>query len=145
MQTATPPYDPDNIFARIVRGELPCERLYEDAHAIAFMDIMPQSAGHAVVVPKRAGRNLLDTDPAVLGPLMDAVRKVAQAVKTAMEADGVVVMQFNEAPAGQTIFHLHVHVLPRYSGADWAPHAGARAEPQVLAAQAARIRAALEP
>ena len=120
----TEAYDKDNIFAKILRGEIPSHRVYEDDDTVAFMDVMPQGTGHALVLTKAPSRNLLDADPAVLGRLMETVQKIARAVKEAFEADGVMVIQYNEAPAGQTIFHLHVHVIPRFAGVPLKPHTG---------------------
>jgi histidine triad (HIT) family protein len=137
-------YDNQNIFAKILRGEIPSTRVYEDDAVVAFMDVMPQGPGHTLVVPKAPSRNLLDADPATLGPLMIAAQKVARAVKTAFAADGVTMMQFNEPASGQTVFHLHVHLIPRFEGVPLKPHTGAMEKPEVLAAHAAKIRAALE-
>ena len=103
-------YDPSNIFAKILRGEIPCHKVYEDADAIAFMDVMPQSSGHTLIVPKAVSRNVLDADPAVLAKIMPLVQKIAIAAKAAFNADGISVMQFNEPAGGQTVFHLHYHV-----------------------------------
>ncbi|ACA19004.1 histidine triad (HIT) protein [Methylobacterium sp. 4-46] len=139
----TPAYDPNNVFARILRGEIPAHRVYEDAHCLAFMDVMPQVDGHTLVVPKAPSRGLLDADPASLGPLFAAVQTVAAAVKTAFAADGLVVSQFNEPAGGQTVFHLHVHILPRHEGVPMRQHARGMADGAVLAAHAERIRAAL--
>lgn len=136
-------YDPSNIFARILRGELPCEKVYEDDATVAIMDIMPQADGHVLVVPKAASVNLLDADPAAFAGLFAAVQTVARAVKHAMGADGITIMQFNGSAAGQTVFHLHVHVLPRKSGVPLRPHTGMMEKPEVLKANAERIRAAL--
>ena len=136
-------YDNTNVFAKILRGELPAHKVYEDEHAIAFMDLMPQGTGHTLVVPKAPSRNLLDADPAIFGPLMAAVQKIARAAKKAFEADGVTVIQFNEPAAGQTVYHLHVHVLPRFDGVPLKPHTGQMEKPEVLAANAEKIRAAL--
>lgn len=136
-------YDDTNVFAKILRGELPSHKVYEDDTAIAFMDLMPQGAGHTLVVPKAPSRNLLDADPAVFGPLMAVVQKIARASKQAFAADGVTVIQFNEPAAGQTVFHLHVHVLPRFEGVALKPHTGQMEKPEVLAEHAEKIRAAL--
>ena len=136
-------YDDTNIFAKILRGELPAHRVYEDEAVIAFMDVMPQGTGHTLVVPKAPSRNLLDADPATLAPLFAAVRKVARAVKAAFAADGVTVMQFNEPASGQTVYHLHVHVIPRFEGIALKPHTGGMEKPEVLAANAEKIKAAL--
>ena len=136
-------YDADNIFAKILRGEIPCHKVHEDEHTLAFMDVMPQADGHTLVIPKMPSRNLLDADPKALGALMASVQKVAAAAKQAFEADGVLVQQFNEPAAGQTVFHLHFHVLPRREGVALRPHSGKMADHAVLAGHAARIRAAL--
>lgn len=136
-------YDDSNIFARILRGEIPAHRVYEDADTIAFMDVMPQGPGHLLVVPKAPSRNLFDADPAVLARLLPVVQKLARAAREAFAADGVFVAQFNEAPAGQTIFHLHVHVIPRFEGVALRPHSGVMEKPEVLAENAAKVRAAL--
>ena len=104
-------YDPSNIFGKILRGEIPAHRVYEDATALVMMDIFPQSRGHTLIVPKAASRNLLDADPAALAAVIPLVQKVANAVKQATGADGIRLAQFNEAPAGQTVFHLHFHLL----------------------------------
>lgn len=136
-------YDDTNIFARILRGELPSHRIYEDEEVVAFMDVMPQGEGHTLVVPRAPSRNLLDADPATLGSLFAAVRKVAKAVKAAFAADGVTIVQFNEAASGQTVYHLHVHVIPRFEGVPLKPHSGAMEKPEILAENAERIRAAL--
>lgn len=136
-------YDDTNVFAKILRGELPAHKVYEDDTAVAFMDLMPQGAGHTLVVPKAPSRNLLDADPAVFGPLMAVVQKIARASKQAFAADGVTVIQFNEPAAGQTVFHLHVHVLPRFEGVALKPHTGQMEKPEVLAEHAEKIRAAL--
>ena len=136
-------YDPDNIFAKILRGEIPSHRVYEDADTVAFMDVMPQGAGHILVVPKAPSRNLLDADPAALAKLYPVVQKLARAVKKAFAADGVTVMQFNEPASGQTVYHLHVHVIPRFEGIPLKPHSGEMEKPEVLAANADKIRAAL--
>ncbi len=136
-------YDANNIFARILRGEIPSTRVYEDDAVVAFMDVMPQGPGHTLVVPKAASRNLLDADVATLAPLMAAVQTVARAVKTAFAADGVTVMQFNEPASGQTVFHLHVHIIPRFEGVSLKPHTGEMEKPEVLKANAEKIRAAL--
>ena len=137
-------YDPNNIFAKILRGEIPSHRVYETADAVAFMDVMPQGVGHTLVLPKAASRNLLDADPARLGALMQAVQTVARAVKTAFAADGVMIVQYNEAPAGQSVFHLHFHVIPRFEGVPLKPHTGKMEDPQVLATNAEKVRRALE-
>jgi histidine triad (HIT) family protein len=136
-------YDPNNIFAKILRGEIPCHRLHEDAETLAFMDVMPQSPGHTLVIPKKASRNLLDADPVVFSSTLAVAQKLARAVKNAMAADGIMIAQFNEAAAGQTVFHLHFHVIPRYAGMDLRRHSGEMEKPEILADQAGKIRAAL--
>lgn len=136
-------YDPSNIFAKILRGEIPCHKVYEDADAIAFMDVMPQAAGHTLVVPKAPSRNLLDADPAVLAKILPIVQRIARAAKAAFEADGVTVIQFNEPAAGQTVFHLHYHVIPRMAGVPLKPHSGAMEDSAVLKANAEKLKAAL--
>jgi len=136
-------YDNNNIFAKILRGEIPCHKVYEDAYAIVFMDVMPQSPGHALVVPKAPSRNVLDADPAVLAQILPLVQKVANASKKAFAADGITVMQFNEPAGGQTVFHLHYHVIPRFEGAALKPHTGKMEDGAVLAANAEKLKAAL--
>lgn len=136
-------YDPNNIFAKILRGEIPCHKVYEDQDAIVFMDVMPQSPGHALIVPKAASRNVFDADPAVLAKILPLVQKVAVAAKTAFNADGITVWQFNEPAGGQTVFHLHYHVIPRYDGQGLRSHAGKMEDGAVLAANASKLKAAL--
>ena len=136
-------YDPQNMFGKILRGEISSQKLYEDETAIAIMDVMPQSKGHVLVIPKAPSRNLLDAEDATLSSLLPIVAKLGRAVKQAFSADGVVITQFNEAPAGQTVFHLHVHVIPRYEGVALVPHSGGMADNAVLGEQAGLIRAAL--
>ena len=136
-------YDDNNIFARILRGEIPSHRVYEDDATIAFMDVMPQAEGHLLVVPKSPSRNLLDADAATLPALIATVQKLAVAAKEAFEADGVTVMQFNETPAGQSVFHLHFHVIPRQAGVPLKPHSGTMEDGAVLAANAEKVRQAL--
>lgn len=140
---AESPYDPNNIFAKILRGEIPSHRIYEDESVVAFMDVMPQGPGHTLVVPKAPSRNLLDADPATLGPLFTVVQKVALAVRRAFEADGVTILQFNEPASGQTVYHLHVHVIPRFEGIALKPHTGNMEKPEVLAENADKIRKVL--
>jgi len=136
-------YDTDNIFAKILRGDIPSHRVYEDDAVVAFMDVMPQGPGHTLVVPKTPSRNLLDADPSTFGPLFTVVQKVALAVKMALSADGVTILQFNEPASGQTVYHLHVHVIPRFEGVPLKPHSGGMEKPEVLAGNAEKIRAAL--
>lgn len=117
-------YDPDNIFAKILRGEAPCARVFEDDHVLSFMDVFPQTKGHTLVIPKHStARNLLEEDPQILSPLILGVQRVARAVRAALEPDGVVITQFNGAVAGQTVFHPHFHILPRWEGVAVGRHA----------------------
>ncbi len=136
-------YDPNNIFAKILKGEIPSVKLYEDDDTLAFMDVMPQATGHLLVIPKIGSRNLLDADPAVLSKLIPVVQKLAVAAKEAFDADGVFVAQFNEASAGQTVYHLHFHVIPRHDGVPLKPHSGKMEDIEVLKANAEKIKAAL--
>ncbi len=136
-------YDPNNPFAKILRGELPSIPVYENEYVLAIMDIMPQSPGHTLIVPKVAGENLLDTSAESLAASILAAQRVARAIDKALSPAGIVITQFNRAAAGQTVFHLHIHVIPVYDDRDWQRHARVKADPAVLEAQAARIRAAL--
>ena len=136
-------YDSSNIFGKILRGEIPALKVYEDAVALVMMDIFPQARGHTLVVPKAPSRNLLDADPAALSAVMPLLQRVASAVKTATGADGVRIAQFNEESAGQTVFHLHFHVIPAYDGVALGAHAQGKAEDVELAALAKAIAAAL--
>jgi len=136
-------YDPSNIFAKILRGEAPCLKVFEDETALAFMDIMPRGEGHVVVVPKVAARNILDVPPADLARFMPAVQKVAVAATKGLNAEGVKIEQYNETAAGQTVFHLHFHVLPRWTGVALKPPGGPIVGADVLAPIAEKIRAAL--
>lgn len=136
-------YDDTNIFAKILRGELPAHKLYEDADTLAMMDIMPRGDGHCLVLPKKPSRNILDVDPDSLAAVMRTTQKLARALVKAFAADGVTVQQFNEPAGGQVVFHLHVHVMPRFEGVTLRPHTGAMEKPEVLAANAEKIRAAL--
>ncbi|MBY5369828.1 MULTISPECIES: HIT family protein [Rhizobium] len=141
--TSPAAYDDSNIFAKILRGEIPSHRVYEDEYTVAIMDVMPQAPGHVLVVPKAASRNIFDADPATLTRAITVVQKVANAVKDVFDADGVFVAQFNEPAAGQTVFHLHFHVIPRLEGTALKPHSGKMEDGAVLAANAEKIRAAL--
>lgn len=135
------PYDETNIFAKILRGEIPSTKIYETDAVLAIMDIMPQSEGHCLVIPKAASRNLLDAEDSMLQSAVVEVARLARAAKAAFSADGVSVMQFNEAAGGQTVFHLHFHVIPRYAGVALKGHgASGMADPSALAEQAGRIR-----
>ncbi len=138
-------YDPDNIFAKIVRGEIPCAKVYEDADALAFMDVFPQARGHTLVISKTSrARNLLDAEPATLEALIAATQTVARGVRKALNPDGIVITQFNGTAAGQTIFHLHFHIIPRFEGEALRPHGtGGVADMAELQATAQAIAAAL--
>ena len=137
----SPAYDPNNIFAKILKGEIPSVKLYEDDDTLAFMDVMPQATGHLLVIPKAGSRNLLDADPAVLSKLIPVVQKLAVAAKEAFDADGVFIAQFNEPAAGQTVYHLHFHVIPRHDGVPLKPHSGKMEDIEVLKANAEKIKA----
>jgi histidine triad (HIT) family protein len=136
-------YDNSNIFAKILRGEIPCHKIFEDEHTLSFMDVMPQVDGHCLVVPKQACRNLLDADIAGLSHVMASVQRVGKAAMTAMKADGFQLRQYNESAAGQTVFHLHFHILPLKEGQSVKPPSGKMASNDVLAVHAASIRKAL--
>ena len=136
------PYDDNNVFAKILRGDIPSSKVYEDDDALVFMDVMPQAPGHTLVVPKVASRNLLDADPAVLAKLAPIVQLTARAVKEAFKGDGVTVVHFNEAASGQTVFHLHYHVIPRHEGVPLMPHNRTMEKSEVLAGHADKIRKA---
>lgn len=136
-------YDSNNIFAKILRGEIPSHKVHEDEHTLVFMDVMPQANGHTLVIPKAPSRNILDAAPETLARLMPIVQKVAVAAKEAFEADGVTVIQFNEPASGQTVYHLHFHIIPRYEGSPLKPHSGTMEDQAVLAANAEKLRAAL--
>jgi histidine triad (HIT) family protein len=137
-------YDRNNVFAKVLRGELPSHTIYEDEDTLAFLDIMPRSDGHALVITKEEARDLFDVSPEALAKLMAVVQKLAPKIKDAMGADGVLIAQFNGAAAGQTVFHLHVHIIPRKEGVELKPHAGKMADKAALAATAEKIRKKLE-
>jgi histidine triad (HIT) family protein len=137
-------YDDNNVFAKILRGELPCHKVYETEHVLAFMDIMPRGDGHVLVLPKAKARNILDARPDDLAELFKAVQIVGRATKEAFSADGLTIQQFNESAGGQVVFHLHVHVIPRFEGVPLKPHTGQMEDNGVLAGFAEKIRAALQ-
>jgi histidine triad (HIT) family protein len=133
-------YDNQNIFAKIIRGEIPCYKLYEDDDVLAFLDVFPQSFGHSLVIPKHAAaRNILEIDADSLTKVITVVQMLTKVLVAELQPAGVQVAQFNGAPAGQTVFHLHMHIVPRYEGEALAVHAGGQAEPEALAALQARI------
>jgi histidine triad (HIT) family protein len=136
-------YDPQNIFARILRGDIPAHKIYEDDVALAIMDIMPRAEGHVLVIPKAPARGLLDVDADILAQLVKRVQHVAKAAQKALQADGLTLQQFNESAGGQVIFHLHFHILPRWDGVALRPP-GSMADHEKLKEQAEKIRAALE-
>lgn len=138
-----PSYDPNNIFAKILRGELPCHKVYEDDHALAFLDIMPRAPGHTLVLPKAPARNILDVKPDDLAHVMTVAQKVAKAAMKVFDADGITMQQFNEGPGGQVVFHLHVHIIPRKAGTPMKPPASEKEKPDVLAEHAKKLAAAL--
>src|ERR1700722_3472620 len=131
---AEPAYDDNNIFAKILRGDIPCYKVYEDDIVLAFMDVMPQADGHVLVIPKEPSRNILDAAPAVLAALMPRVQKIARATKQAVGAEGLTIIQYVEAAAGQTVFHLHVHIIPRWSHIELRRHNRDFAPPATLTA-----------
>jgi len=136
-------YESDNIFAKILRGDQPSERVYEDEHTLVIMDIMPRVDGHVLVMPKAPVRNMLDATPDQLAHCMATVQRLGHAVMKAFNAAGVTVQQFNEKAGGQVVFHLHYHVLPRHNGVNLRPHTGKMADIEVIKANAEKIRAAL--
>ncbi len=136
-------YDNDNVFAKILRGEIPSHKLYEDDDTFAFMDIMPRGDGHCLVVPKKPSRNMLDVDPESLAAVMRTVQILSRAVVKAFGADGLTIQQFNEPAGGQVVFHLHFHIIPRFLGVSLKPHTGQMEDPEVLKANAEKIRAAI--
>jgi histidine triad (HIT) family protein len=138
-----PSYDPDNIFAKILRGELPCHKVYEDEKALAFLDIMPRAPGHTLILPKAPARNLLDVEPSDLAHVMTVAQRIAKASMSVFGADGITLQQFNEGAGGQVVFHLHVHVIPRKAGVAMKPPASEKEKPEVLAEHAKKLAVAL--
>ncbi len=138
-----PSYDPNNIFAKILRGELPSYKVYEDDKVLAFLDIMPRAPGHTLVLPKSPTRNLLDVSPDDLAHVMKVAQKIAKASLGVFGAQGVTVQQFNEGAGGQVVFHLHVHVIPRQDGVAMKAPASFKEKPEILAEQAKKLAAAI--
>ncbi len=136
-------YDPNNIFAKIMKGEMPCHKVYEDDKTFAFLDIMPRVDGHTLVLPKNPARNIFDVAPDDINAVMATTQKIARAVMSAFKADGVTIQQFNEEAGDQMVFHLHVHVLPRHAGVALKPHTGEMADQEKLAEHARVLVAAL--
>ena len=135
-------YDAGNIFAKILRGEVPAAKVFEDDHVLAFMDVFPQARGHTLVIPKHStARNLLEEEPERLATLIQGVQRVAKAVRAALSPDGLVVTQFNGAPSGQTVYHLHFHIIPRWEGVPLGRHAEGMADMEELKMLAAQIAA----
>jgi len=137
-------YDPNNVFARILRGEVPAHKVHEDAFTLAFMDVMPQADGHTLVIPKYEAENLFDLPPESLAATILATQRVARAVKKAFDAPGLMIAQLNGRGAGQSVFHIHFHIVPRFDGIDLRFHAREMADQKLLAGHAAKIRAALD-
>jgi len=136
-------YDNGNIFAKILRGEIPCVKVYEDDRTLAFMDVMPQAEGHTLIVPKEPAENVLDLSEDGMAAMMATTQKIARAVYKALDPDGIVLTQFNGAAAGQSVFHVHFHVIPRKAGNVLAPHARGMVDAKILEPVAAKIRSAL--
>ena len=139
-----PSYDQNNIFAKILRGELPCYKVYEDDKALAFLDIMPRSPGHTLVLPKTPARNILDIGAEDLAHVFTVAQKIAKAAMTVFSADGITIQQFNEGAGGQVVFHLHVHIIPRKTGVAMKPPASEKEKPEILAEHAKKLAAAIQ-
>ena len=139
-----PAYDPNNPFAKILRGEFPSYKVYEDDHALAFLDIMPRSVGHTLVIPKAPARNILDISPEDFAHVARVAQKIARAAMEAFDADGITIQQFSEPAGGQVVFHLHMHVMPRHEGVVLLPPASRKEDGKVLEANAAKLMAALK-
>lgn len=137
-------YDPNNIFAKIIKGDLPSHKIYENGSTLAFLDIMPRSEGHALVITKSPASDLFDVTPEALNAVMATVQKLGPKIKEAVGADGVLIQQFNGAVAGQTVFHLHVHIIPVKAGVPLKPHTGRIEDNEKLMATADKIRAKLK-
>ncbi len=137
------PYDTNNIFAKILRGEIPCVKVFEDAKTLAFMDVMPEADGHVLVVPKEEAQDIMDLSADGAAAMITTVQRVARAVDNALAPDGILLKQYNRAPAGQSIFHVHFHIVPRWEGVPLAPHGKAMIQATTLEPIAARIRSAL--
>src|SRR2546430_12559191 len=139
-----PAYDPQNPFAKILRGEFPCCKVFEDGHVLAFLDIMPRSPGHTLVIPKVAARNILDITADDYAHVARAAHKIAGAAMKAFQADGITVQQFTEPAGGQVVFHLHVHVMPRHNGVALLPPASRKEDAKVLEENVEKLVAALK-
>jgi len=139
-----PSYDPNNVFAKILRGELPAHKVYEDDKSFAFLDIMPRAPGHILVIPKSPVRTFLDIEPDDLAHLIKVTQTLARTAVKVFDADGFTIQQFNEPAGGQVVFHLHIHVIPRKNGVPLKPPASVKEEPAVLSDQALRLAAAVK-
>jgi histidine triad (HIT) family protein len=137
------PYDQSNIFAKILRGEIPCVKVYEDGKTLAFMDVMPEGNGHVLVVPKEPAETILDLSAEGMTAMMATTQRVAKAVDKALKPDGILLKQYNRAPAGQSVFHVHFHVVPRWEGVAMAPHGKVMVDAATLEPIAAKIRSEL--
>ena len=137
------PYDPNNIFAKILRGEIPCVKVYEDNKTLAFMDVMPEAEGHVLVVPKEAAENILDLSPEGMAAMMATTQRIAKAVDKALSPDGILLKQYNRAAAGQSVFHIHLHIVPHWEDVPMAPHGKVMVQAATLEPIAAKIRSAL--
>ncbi|KIZ46036.1 MULTISPECIES: HIT family protein [Rhodopseudomonas] len=137
-------YDPDNIFAKILRGEIPCYKVYEDDHVFAFLDIMPRCPGHTLVIPKAPARNILDISAEDFAHVARGTHKIAAAAMRALDADGITVQQHSEPASGQIVYHLHMHVMPRFDGVALLPPASKQEDPEILKQNAAKLIAALQ-
>lgn len=137
------PYDQNNIFAKILRGEIPCVKIFEDGKTLAFMDVMPEAEGHVLVVPKEPAENIMDLSSDGMAAMMATTQKVAKAVDKALKPGGILLKQYNRAPAGQSVFHVHFHIVPRQEGVPLAPHGKVMVEASVLEPIAAKIRSEL--
>ena len=136
-------YDPSNIFAKILRGEIPCVKVYEDESTLAFMDVMPEAEGHVLVVSREPAENILDLSAEGMAAMMATTQKVTKAVDRALSPDGILLKQYNRAPAGQSIFHVHFHIVPRWEGVGLAPHGKVMVDAHLLEPVAAKIRSEL--
>ena len=137
-------YDTNNVFAKILRGEIPCVKVFEDDKTLAFMDVMPQAEGHVLVIPKEPAENILTLSPEAAAAMMATTQKIAKAVKKGLEAPGVMLAMLNGAPAGQSVFHVHFHIIPRSAGVDLGMHARGMVGPKTLEPVAVKIRTALQ-
>lgn len=137
------PYDSNNIFTKIIEGAIPCEKIYEDAATFAFMDIMPRGTGHCLVIPKVGARSILDVKKEDFTNIMETARLVSRAAMTAYDADGITLQQFSEPAGGQVVFHIHVHIIPRFDGVKLLPHTGKMEDPDILKTNAEKIRRVL--